>query len=76
MKIKRLVMTVTDDGESIRIDGENTGFSAIELLGIFEAKKQDILDQLNHPEKYKYVRKANIDGEQVSIEEVSENDQT
>lgn len=68
--MKRFVMTVTDDGGHILIDGENTGFSAIELVGIFEAKKQDILDQMNHPEKYKHVRKVNVDGEQIAIEEV------
>ena len=68
--MKKFVMTVTNDGDNILIDGENTGFTAIELVGIFEAKKQDILDQMNHPEKYKHVRKLNVDGEQISIEEV------
>ena len=68
--MKKFVMTVTNDGDNILIDGENTGFTAIELVGNFEAKKQDILDQMNHPEKYKHVRKLNVDGEQISIEEV------
>ena len=72
--MKKFVMTVTDDGVNILIDGENTGFSAIELVGILDAKKQDILDQMNHPEKYKHVRKINVDGEQLSIEEVEENE--
>lgn len=71
--MKKFVMTVTDDGVNILINGENTGFSAIELVGILDAKKQDILDQMNHPEKYKHVRKLNVDGEQLSIEEVEEN---
>ena len=70
--MKKFVMTVTDDGVNILIDGENTGFSAIELVGILDAKKQDILDQMNHPEKYKHVRKLNVDGEQLSIEEVAQ----
>ena len=70
--MKKFVMTVTDDGVNILIDGENTGFSAFELVGILDAKKQDILDQMNRPEKYKHVRKLNVDGEQLSIEEVEE----
>ena len=70
--MKKFVMTVTNDGINILIDGENTGFNAMELVGILEAKKQDILDQMNHPEKYKHVRKINVDGEQLSIEEVEE----
>ena len=70
--MKKFVMTVTDDGVNILIDGENTGFSAIELVGILDAKKQDILDQMNHPEKYKHVRKINVDGEQISIDEVAQ----
>ena len=70
--MKKFVMTVTDDGVNILIDGENTGFSAIELVGILDAKKQDILDQMNHPEKYKHVRKINVDGEQLSIDEVAQ----
>ena len=70
--MKKFVMTVTDDGVNIHIDGENTGFSGIELVGILDAKKQDILDQMNHPEKYKHVRKINVDGEQLSIEEIAQ----
>jgi hypothetical protein len=73
--MKRFVMTVTEEGGNIHIDGENSGFSGIELVGIFEAKKQDILDQMNHPEKYKHVRKVNVDGEQIAIEEVESDDQ-
>lgn len=74
--MKRFVMTVTEEGGSLLIDGENSGFNAIELVGIFEAKKQDILDQINHPEKYKHVRHVNVDGEQIAIEEVESDDQT
>ena len=72
--MKKFVMTVTDNGVNILIDGENTGFSAIELVGILDAKKQDILDQMNHPEKYKHTRILNKDDDQISIEEVEGND--
>ena len=72
--MKKFVMTVTDDGVNILIDGENTGFSAIELVGILDAKKQDILDQMNHPEKYKHTRILNKDDDQISIEEVEGNE--
>lgn len=70
--MKKFVMTVTDNGVNILIDGENTGFSAFELVGILDAKKQDILDQMNHPEKYKHTRILNKDDDQISIEEITQ----
>ena len=74
--IKKFELTITETDEGITITGDNNGFNAIELIGILEAKKQDIVEQLNHPEKFKHVRSVTVDGERYTKEEVSENDQT
>ena len=67
--MKKFTMIVTDDDGTISIDGENHGFNAMEIIGILETKKQDILDQMNHPEKYTFTRAVEKDGELLIKEE-------
>lgn len=67
--MKKFTMVVTVDDETVQIDGENHGFSALEIVGFLEAKKQDILNQMNHPEKFKFTRAAEIDGEMITKED-------
>lgn len=52
MKKFVLTFTVGDDG-MLRSTGENTGFTALELLGMLETKKTDIIDQMMHHELFK-----------------------
>ena len=77
MKLKKceLIMTQNEDG-TISVDGNNDGFNALELVGFLEMKKQDILEQINHPEKFKHTRTLVKDGEQFKVEEVESDDQT
>ena len=67
--MKKFTMVVTVDDETVQIDGENHGFNALEIVGFLEAKKQDILNQMNHPEKFKFTRSAEIDGEMITKED-------
>lgn len=52
MKKFVLTFTVGDDG-MLRCTGENNGFTALELLGMLETKKTDIVDQMMHSELFK-----------------------
>lgn len=53
MKEKKFVLTATEkDGQGL-IDCENDGFTALEILGILEAKRSDIIDQMKHPAEFK-----------------------
>ena len=61
--MKKFTMIVTDDNNTVNINGENHGFNAMEIVGFLEAKKQDILNQLNQPEKYTFTRAVEKDGE-------------
>lgn len=71
---RKFEMTVVADDDGISINGENHGFTALEIVGFLEAKKQDILNQLYCPEKFKLTRTTEVDGEQIAIEEVEEDE--
>lgn len=68
-----LILTQNEDG-TINVGGNNNGFNALELVGFLEMKKQDILDQINRPEKFKHKRTVVKDGEEIAIEEVNTDD--
>lgn len=73
MKEKKFVLTATEkDGQDL-IDCENEGFTALELLGILEVKKSDILEQMRRPADFKrYVIDKN--GRKSEIVKEKEND--
>ena len=53
--MRKLVITFKeDDNNTLTIECMNMGgFSAVELVGMLEAKKADIIEQMNHPELFK-----------------------
>ena len=56
---KTLIMKVTLDTETghIKTETEGRGFDTLEILGLLESKKYDILNQMYNPEAFKRVRK-------------------
>lgn len=38
---------IEDDNKKLTFDSESDGFNALEVLGILERKKQDIMNQMN-----------------------------
>lgn len=71
LKTKRfeLIVTVNED-DTCAIESSNDGFKAVEILGFLEIKRQDIIEQINRPDKFKHTRTTVVDGEQISIEDV------
>lgn len=64
-----MVVSLTEDGK-FETTVNNDGFNALEIIGFLEMKKQDVLDQINHPENFKYTRTfTNENGEKIAIEE-------
>lgn len=43
----KYTMTVTTDGEGFKIDSEVDGINALEILGILDFKRNDIMQQIN-----------------------------
>lgn len=74
--MKKFEMTVKapDNNSEVYFECENTGFTAGEIVGLLEIKKQDIIAQLNRPGIFKHKRILNKDDDQISIEEVEGND--
>lgn len=68
---KKFQLTVTEIDGEVNMTGFNDGFTILELITLLGAKKMDLYEQLMHPEKFKHTRTAiDVDGEQISIEEV------
>jgi len=72
--MKKFTMIVTVDDKTVNINGENHGFNAMEIVGFLEAKKQDILNQMNNPKKYTFTRAVEKDGELLIKEEEKEDE--
>jgi hypothetical protein len=69
MKKFTLVATLTDN--AINIETENTGFNALEILGLLEDKQADILTQMKSPSRFKRMR-IDEDGDKfITVEEES-----
>lgn len=64
MKKFEFIVTV-DDAHLINVSTVNEGFNAVELLGLIELKKNDILDQMYNQTEFKRVSKVN--GEEFDI---------
>lgn len=63
-----LVFEVNENG-ILNISGTNEGFNCFELVGLLEARKQDIVDQINNRANFKRTYK-NPDGSTIEIEKV------
>ena len=46
MPNKKFTLTLRIDGDNYTIETSNEGFTILELLGLLEAKKQDLIDQM------------------------------
>ena len=46
----KITFEMTANG--LRIESENMGFTGLELIGLLELKKSDILKQIEEPTKY------------------------
>lgn len=64
-----LVFEVDETNGEVNISGKNEGFSGIELIGLFDCKKQDIIDQVTGRAKFNRIHK-NPDGSTIEIEKV------
>lgn len=51
-KVKRFKVEFVECDGNLKITGENDGFSALEVVGLLEMKKEDIIDQVNHQTDY------------------------
>lgn len=69
-KVKKLTLTVELNNKTgmLEMNCENDGFNALELIGIFEKKKQDIYNQMECPTNFvrSYIDK---DGNKVIVED-------
>lgn len=50
--MKRFTMVVTIENDVINIATENKGFNSLEILGLLENKKDDIIKQMQTPSKF------------------------
>lgn len=73
MKTFKLIVT-ENAADDITVESYNDGFNASEIIVFLEYKKQDIVEQIRHPEKFKHVRTGVVDGEHISVEEVKAGD--
>lgn len=51
---KFIMMATIEDGK-LHIETENQGFTGLEIIGLFESKKEDILRQMKHPAEFKRI---------------------
>lgn len=64
---KKFTLIITDNGDgSLNFSGENIGFNGLELIGLLDMKKVDVIDQMNG--RYDFKRYAvNEKGERTEI---------
>lgn len=68
MRKFKLMMTQDDDGR-ITMEGCNEGFTASEIIGFLEIKKQDFIDQVTDTRSVRFKRTAVVDGKAYDISE-------
>lgn len=49
---KQFTLTFTDENGTLSIDGNNNGFTALEIIGLLSLKLDDIVKQVNEPTKF------------------------
>lgn len=59
-KTFKLVCTEDKDG-NLELKFENHGFDGMEIIGILETKKSDIVEQTTHPERFKFIREVGFE---------------
>ena len=64
-------LIVTSENNRLTFKATNNGFNAIELVGILESKKLDILNQINDIHKFKRTV-VDEDGNKIDISEKEE----
>ena len=52
----KFIITETKDGFNTRFI--NDGFNALEILGMLDLKRRDIIEQMYHPEDFMFVRET------------------
>ena len=62
---KKFTLTIVADIDGVHFDSVNEGFNALEILGVLEAKKQDILNQFHGS----YKRIVRQDGMEMEIKD-------
>ena len=67
MKKKFIIEIIVDEDGMSHTNVTNNGFNAIELLGLLELKKMDIIDQCINPEKFKLTRRCILDNEEYEV---------
>lgn len=67
--VKKFKLEVEITDTSINMNAENTGLNAMEIIGILEAKKQDVLNQVLNAKRFEHKRIAEVDGEKIEIKE-------
>lgn len=73
MVIKKCEIVFEENDGILNVSATNSGFSGVELVGLLETKKQDIVDQLIGHSRFKRIVK-NPDGTTVEIEREKENE--
>ena len=69
--MKKFSLTVTQDGDRVTIDCTNDGFYPLEIVGLLEWRKQDLMEQIQHPERYTRTVKTE-DGREIAIKKEGE----
>lgn len=68
--MKRFELVIEQDADSLVMNGDNDGFTALELIAMLDIKKLDIIEQFTKRENFTHHRVAKHDGETVDIQKV------
>lgn len=63
------LMVTQDDNGCIKMEGYNEGFTASEIIGFLEIKKQDFINQMTDIHSVRFKRTAVVDGKAYDISE-------
>lgn len=69
MRKFKLTVTQEDINGNITMEGYNEGFTASEIIGFLEIKKQDFIDQVTGIHSVQFKRTAVVDGKAYNISE-------
>lgn len=66
---KSFKLTAYETREGTMVETENEGYNAIEILGLLEAKKRDLMEQIYNPDRFKRINVS--DGTEIEVRENS-----